>query len=139
MYAPNFLSDSGILTDNLISDFSRDDYHGPPITKLVDIIDYVKPTALLGLSTVRVCDACPFFFPRFYSFSKGGFHCRGHKVYGSHQPPTYHLPTFQPCQTRRVHIRRRCRAYSRNGSVRFWLAFPQLCLRRKSLLPRTRK
>jgi len=34
--------------------FSRDDYQGPPITNLLDIIDYVKPTALLGLSTIGV-------------------------------------------------------------------------------------
>ncbi|EIW78465.1 malic enzyme [Coniophora puteana RWD-64-598 SS2] len=32
--------------------FSRNDYSGPPITSLLDIIDYVKPTALLGLSTI---------------------------------------------------------------------------------------
>jgi malate dehydrogenase (oxaloacetate-decarboxylating)(NADP+) len=34
--------------------FSRKDYSGPPLTKLVDIIQYVKPTALLGLSTTKV-------------------------------------------------------------------------------------
>jgi len=33
--------------------FSRKDYAGPPIKKLIDVIDYVKPTALFGLSTVR--------------------------------------------------------------------------------------
>lgn len=32
--------------------FSRRDYVGPPITDLVDIIQHVKPTALLGLSTI---------------------------------------------------------------------------------------
>ncbi|KAF9467963.1 hypothetical protein BDZ94DRAFT_920322 [Collybia nuda] len=32
--------------------FSRKDYHGPPITDILDIIDYVQPTALLGLSTI---------------------------------------------------------------------------------------
>ncbi|KIM46656.1 hypothetical protein M413DRAFT_440258 [Hebeloma cylindrosporum] len=32
--------------------FSRDDYQGPPMTDLLDIIDYVRPTALLGLSTI---------------------------------------------------------------------------------------
>ncbi|THU79586.1 malic enzyme [Dendrothele bispora CBS 962.96] len=31
--------------------FSRKDYNGSPITDLLDIIEYVKPTALLGLST----------------------------------------------------------------------------------------
>lgn len=38
----------------LLTDFSRDDYSGPPMTNLVDIIKYVKPTALLGLSTITV-------------------------------------------------------------------------------------
>ncbi|KAH9980024.1 malate dehydrogenase [Lactifluus volemus] len=33
--------------------FARADYEGPPLTNLVDIINYVKPTALLGLSTLR--------------------------------------------------------------------------------------
>lgn len=43
-------------------DFARTDYSGPALTNLVDIIDYVKPTALLGLSTIQV----PFFFLRNY-------------------------------------------------------------------------
>jgi len=33
--------------------FSRPDYTGPPMTNLTDIINYVKPTALLGLSTIK--------------------------------------------------------------------------------------
>lgn len=33
--------------------FARTDYDGPALTDLVDIINYVKPTALLGLSTIR--------------------------------------------------------------------------------------
>ncbi|THH27693.1 hypothetical protein EUX98_g6495 [Antrodiella citrinella] len=33
--------------------FSRHDYQGPPMTNLVDILNYVKPTALLGLSTIK--------------------------------------------------------------------------------------
>ncbi|TFK73535.1 hypothetical protein BDN72DRAFT_814535 [Pluteus cervinus] len=33
--------------------FARNDYHGPPITNLLDIIAHVKPTALLGLSTTK--------------------------------------------------------------------------------------
>ncbi|TRM63379.1 malic enzyme [Schizophyllum amplum] len=32
--------------------FSRKDYDGPPMKSLLDIIDYVKPTALMGLSTI---------------------------------------------------------------------------------------
>ncbi len=39
-----------------ITDFSRDDYDGTPMTNLVEIINYVKPTALLGLSTITVSD-----------------------------------------------------------------------------------
>ncbi|KAI0783818.1 malic enzyme [Abortiporus biennis] len=33
--------------------FSRKDYSGAPITNLVDIINYVQPTALFGLSTIK--------------------------------------------------------------------------------------
>ncbi|KAG5648302.1 hypothetical protein DXG03_004874 [Asterophora parasitica] len=33
--------------------FARTDYDGPPLTNLLDIMKYVKPTALLGLSTIR--------------------------------------------------------------------------------------
>ncbi|KAI0294436.1 malic enzyme [Russula brevipes] len=33
--------------------FSRDDYNGPPLTNLTDIVEYVKPTALFGLSTIK--------------------------------------------------------------------------------------
>ncbi|KAF5369455.1 hypothetical protein D9758_002564 [Tetrapyrgos nigripes] len=33
--------------------FARTDYHGPPLKKLAEIVEYVKPTALLGLSTLR--------------------------------------------------------------------------------------
>ncbi|KAG1906470.1 uncharacterized protein F5891DRAFT_1002500 [Suillus fuscotomentosus] len=33
--------------------FARTDYDGPALTDLVDIINHVKPTALLGLSTIR--------------------------------------------------------------------------------------
>ncbi|TFK73589.1 hypothetical protein BDN72DRAFT_761254 [Pluteus cervinus] len=33
--------------------FARTDYAGAPLTTLVEIIEHVKPTALLGLSTIR--------------------------------------------------------------------------------------
>ncbi|KAF8630889.1 hypothetical protein AX17_005247 [Amanita inopinata Kibby_2008] len=33
--------------------FARTDYDGPALTNLTDVIEFVKPTALLGLSTVR--------------------------------------------------------------------------------------
>jgi malate dehydrogenase (oxaloacetate-decarboxylating)(NADP+) len=41
-----------LMTGNV--DFSRKDYNGPPLTNLTDIIEYVKPTALFGLSTIKV-------------------------------------------------------------------------------------
>jgi malate dehydrogenase (oxaloacetate-decarboxylating)(NADP+) len=34
---------------SLVVDFSHDDYQGPPMKKLLDIIEYVKLTALLNL------------------------------------------------------------------------------------------
>ena len=43
-----------ILIYSQYTDFARTDYKGPALTSLIDIIDYVKPTALLGLSTIRV-------------------------------------------------------------------------------------
>jgi malate dehydrogenase (oxaloacetate-decarboxylating)(NADP+) len=43
-----FSHDSGDI------DFSRKDYNGPPLTNLTDIVEYVKPTALFGLSTIKV-------------------------------------------------------------------------------------
>ncbi len=43
------------LTDHFLSPvFSRKDYNGPPMTDLTEIISYVQPTALLGLSTTKV-------------------------------------------------------------------------------------
>jgi hypothetical protein len=42
------------LTYVILSDFSRSDYQGPPIKNLLEVVEYVKPTALLGLSTVSV-------------------------------------------------------------------------------------
>jgi malate dehydrogenase (oxaloacetate-decarboxylating)(NADP+) len=36
-----------------LPDFARTDYDGPAMTNLTKIINYVKPTALLGLSTIR--------------------------------------------------------------------------------------
>lgn len=45
---------SNLTDDYLTTDFSRNDYQGPPMTNILDIIDYVKPTALLGLSTITV-------------------------------------------------------------------------------------
>jgi len=36
-----------------LADFARTDYEGPPLTDLTEIIRYIQPTALLGLSTIR--------------------------------------------------------------------------------------
>jgi malate dehydrogenase (oxaloacetate-decarboxylating)(NADP+) len=33
--------------------FARKDYSGPPMTDLLDVVSYVKPTALMGLSTIK--------------------------------------------------------------------------------------
>ena len=41
-----------LITSHIV--FARDDYTGPPMTDIIDIIEYVKPTALLGLSTISV-------------------------------------------------------------------------------------
>jgi hypothetical protein len=48
------------FADSRPLDFARTDYQGPPLTSLIDIIEYVKPTALLCLSTIHVCtrDSC---------------------------------------------------------------------------------
>ena len=35
-------------------DFSRNDYSGPALTNLTEIIELVRPTALFGLSTIKV-------------------------------------------------------------------------------------
>jgi malate dehydrogenase (oxaloacetate-decarboxylating)(NADP+) len=50
----NFLLSHAMVELTTRKDFSRKDYEGPPITNILDIIDYVKPTALLGLSTIHV-------------------------------------------------------------------------------------
>ena len=42
-----------LMTGDIV-DFSRKDYNGLPLTNLTDIIEYVKPTALFGLSTIKV-------------------------------------------------------------------------------------
>jgi malate dehydrogenase (oxaloacetate-decarboxylating)(NADP+) len=49
----NYYVESLALT--FLLDFARKDYTGPPLTNLLDVIDYVKPTALMGLSTIGVC------------------------------------------------------------------------------------
>lgn len=52
MYLHTYGRRSSLMTCYTV--FSRNDYQGPPMTNLVDIINFVKPTALLGLSTIKV-------------------------------------------------------------------------------------
>ncbi len=47
-----FTLDKSIECSRVV-DFARKDYSGPPLKNLLDIIDYVKPTALIGLSTMK--------------------------------------------------------------------------------------
>lgn len=49
-----FACEEPYVKDDCSIDFSRPDYTGPPMKDLLSIIDYVKPTALLGLSTLSV-------------------------------------------------------------------------------------
>lgn len=42
-----------ISVTHVFAVFSRKDYDGPPMKNLVEILDYIKPTALLGLSTIK--------------------------------------------------------------------------------------
>lgn len=39
---------------NIYTVFARTDYDGAPLTNLIDIVNYVKPTAFLGFSTINV-------------------------------------------------------------------------------------
>ncbi|KAJ7717040.1 hypothetical protein B0H16DRAFT_1740879 [Mycena metata] len=53
--------------------FARSDYRGPPITDLLDILEYVKPTALMGLSTMSVSTLLPFLISLRFPPSTGAF------------------------------------------------------------------
>jgi hypothetical protein len=65
-------------------DFSRHDYMGPPLAHLLDIIAYVKPTALLGLSTtkVRISSCLTVYGASFLILFQGGIYCGSHRGYG---------------------------------------------------------
>jgi len=60
------------------TDFSRNDYQGPPMTNILDIIEYVKPTALLGLSTITVIILLLHVFRSIHLFPVGCFYSRRH-------------------------------------------------------------
>ncbi|TFK38172.1 hypothetical protein BDQ12DRAFT_684090 [Crucibulum laeve] len=85
--------------------FSRNDYNGPPMTNLTDIIEYVRPTALLGLSTItgaftpEVIQSMAFINPRSIifplsnpvrlsecSFADAVEHTRGNVLFASGSP-----------------------------------------------------
>lgn len=80
--------------------FARTDYEGPALTKLVDIINYVKPTALLGLSTLKVSAPTT---PSYVSAESvvERLHGRGCESHGSHQRTSHHVPSLEPCSSQR--------------------------------------
>ncbi|CAA7268237.1 unnamed protein product [Cyclocybe aegerita] len=106
--------------------FSRNDYQGPPMTSLLDIIDYVRPTALLGLSTItnafttEVIEAMalinprPILFPLSNpvklsecSFAAAVEHTRGQVLFASGSPfpeQEYQGKTLYPGQGNNMYI-----------------------------------
>ncbi|KAF5311168.1 hypothetical protein D9619_007821 [Psilocybe cf. subviscida] len=106
--------------------FSRSDYQGPPMTNLLDIIAYVKPTALLGLSTItgafsgQVLDAMaainprPIVFPLSNpvrlaecSFEDAVNHTGGRAIFASGSPfpeQSYQGRTLYPGQGNNMYI-----------------------------------
>ncbi|KAJ3515543.1 hypothetical protein NLJ89_g1685 [Agrocybe chaxingu] len=106
--------------------FSRNDYQGPPMTNLLDIIDYVRPTALLGLSTITnaftsdVLEAMalinprPIIFPLSNpvklsecSFADAVEHTRGQVLFASGSPfpeQEYQGKTLYPGQGNNMYI-----------------------------------
>jgi malate dehydrogenase (oxaloacetate-decarboxylating)(NADP+) len=54
MCASHVCLKSDVYLMNYIIDFARRHYTGPPMKDLAEIVQYVKPTALLGLSTIAV-------------------------------------------------------------------------------------
>lgn len=77
--------------------FSRDDYSGPPITRLVDVIQYVKPTALLGLSTQPVRPlASKAYRSSSLMLPVGNIFTRGHRTHELLKPTPNSLPFEQP-------------------------------------------
>lgn len=88
-----------VVSDFGQSDFARTDYNGPPLTNLIDIIGYVRPTALLGLSTIRVCVLIEIPFSLLFTvhtFSEC-FHGGSRAPHGFRQYSPDHLSPLESC------------------------------------------
>lgn len=86
-----------VLNLTLHLDFSRKDYTGPPIKKLIDVINYVQPTALLGLSTVKVCqDVTKLGGGGLAHFRVGCVQRNRGQTHVRTEPATNHFPVVQP-------------------------------------------
>lgn len=113
------------LTETCGTVFSRKDYRGPPLVDLLDIIDYVQPTALLGLSTVYVRDSNK--LPPLFALTiliPECIHTAGHPGHGCYQPPANHLPPFQPSPSLGMFVPIGGGQFQGNCPLRFRLAFP---------------
>ncbi|KAF8133627.1 hypothetical protein EV363DRAFT_1397048 [Boletus edulis] len=99
--------------------FARTDYDGPRLTKLVDIIRHVKPTALLGLSTLKnaftedvvtamsALNARPIIFPLSNPYADAIAWTHGNVIYASGSPydPITHGDTrHEPGQGNNMYI-----------------------------------
>lgn len=80
-----------------MSVFARTDYEGPPLTKLTDVIRYVKPTALVGLSTVRVRVGKVCLFVDTEAQTSERLYGRSREAYGVYQYSAHHFPAIKPC------------------------------------------
>lgn len=132
------------MRTDVIADFSRDDYQGPPMTNLLDIIAYVKPTALLGLSTITVAIAhClrppPSALTILRRHLAGRLHRRGPRRDGRAQPAAHRVPPIQPRQARGVLLRRRSSAHRRLCALRVRFALPRATVSRQDSVPGPRK
>ena len=128
------------LTSWVGADFSRDDYQGPPMTNLLDIIDYVKPTALLGLSTITVTIAhCLRRSSALTIYLPGRLLRPRPRRDGRAQPAAHRVPLVQPRQARGVLLRRRSSAHRRLCALRVRLALPRATVSRPDFVPGPRK
>jgi len=97
------------------------------MTNLIEIIKFVKPTALLGLSTITVRASG---HPASDQFTDvvlglaGGIHAGSHSNYGISQSPSHHLSSIQPCSTLGMLVYRCCAAYKRISTFCVWFTLP---------------
>ncbi|KAJ7038012.1 hypothetical protein C8F04DRAFT_1091066 [Mycena alexandri] len=96
--------------------FARRDYKGPPITDLLDILEYVRPTALMGLSTIS-----------------GAFTRAAIETMAALNPLPIIFPSLQPRQPLGMHLSRMPsttpmgRCSSRQGRLSRKLTTPEGC------------